>query len=56
MKSTNPTTYLTTDELKELAAIKQRDAQSGSSGGRRRALMEEATVLEKLAKDRSSRG
>jgi hypothetical protein len=56
MKSTNPTTYLTTDELKEMAAIKQRDAESGSSGERRRGLMEEATALQKLAKDRSRHG
>ena len=54
MKLAKPTTYLTAEELKQMAALKQLDAQSGPSGGRRSGLLEEATALEQLAKSRHS--
>jgi hypothetical protein len=55
MKSAKPTTYLTADELKKMASIKQLDAESGPSGARRIGLLEEAIRLEAMANVKNRR-
>jgi hypothetical protein len=56
VKSTKPTTYLTVDELKEMALLKLLDASSGPSGARRNSLLEEANALEELVNVRKRSG
>lgn len=55
MKSGKPTTYLTAAELKQMASLKHLDAESGPSGPRRNALLEEATAIDDLIKVRLRR-
>lgn len=55
MKSPNPTTYLTSEELNEMACLKQLDATSGQAGARRAALIEEASALKEIVNARNGK-